>query len=306
MLLSQAAALPMLFIPIWIDSHSPDRDWAWLALAFALFLCTVVVLASAAVHGHVNFGWVALGALLPLLGFAQWAYLTFYKPVHERPRVDVSTKLEKINASRGVTRVRGAVTLKNNGEASAETLGAIYVITGHRVESAEGMSAHEASGRLDLSEPNHRHFGSFASLLSFDDLLVAGESLAPGETRTHSFVFDADESKQNIVRLTAYISMSTPTGDSSPRECVPAPPKPNVCTRTNFAPTSLAREKLGDEPFAHTTVHFDEMQAKPPANPYLSTTFGSGNQEEGESVQNIDPLVRDQFTQSITELRLDP
>ncbi|MFE9633392.1 hypothetical protein [Streptomyces sp. NPDC006463] len=338
-LLSQAAALPMLFIPIWIDLHSPTLDMEWLALAFALFVCIVVMLVSAAVYGHVNFGWVALGTLLPLLGFAQWSYMTFYKPVHERPRVDISTRLEKINSSRGTTRVRGVVTLKNNGAAPAESLGAIYVVSGHRAESAEGMTAQDASATLDLSEPNRRHFGKFASLLSFDDLLATGESLAPGETRTSSFVFDARDSGQAIVRLTAYISMSTPTGDLDPGTCSPAPPEPNVCTRTDFAPTSLARKELGDEPFAHTIVHFDAMLTKTPAPPYmptafgtgsqktpfaytvmrldameatsaaapyLSTAFGAGNLEQGEKVQDVDPLIRDQFTQSITELRLDP
>ncbi|MET9963345.1 hypothetical protein ABZ128_30480 [Streptomyces sp. NPDC006326] len=305
-LVSQAAALPMLFIPIWIDLHSPTLDMGWLMLAFGLVVCIVVLLVSAAVYGHVNFGWVALGALLPLLGFAQWAYLTFYKPTHERPKVDVATTLEKVSASHGVTRVRGTVTLKNNGAAPAEALGAIYVVTGHLVESAEGMSAEDASATLDLSKPNRRHFGKFASLLSFDDLLATGESLAPGETRTHSFVFDARDGKQGVVRLTAYISMSTPTGDPDPRACVPAPLAPNVCTRTDFAPSSLARKKLSDEPFAETVVHFDVMEVDPPAAPYLSTVFKGGKQKEGEKVQNIDPLVRDQFTQSITELRLDP
>ncbi|MEU2393763.1 hypothetical protein [Streptomyces sp. NPDC007369] len=305
-LLSQAATLPMLFIPIWIDLHSPAPDKEWLALSFALFVCAVVLLVNAAVYGHLSFGWVALGALLPLLGFAQWAYMTFYKPVHERPKVDVAAKLEKIRTSQGVTRVRGTVTLKNNGQAPAEVLGAIYVVSGHQMESAEGMTAQEAGAALDLWWPNHRHLGRFVSLLSFDDLLTAGESLAPGEARTHSFVFDVRGSKQNLVRLTAYASLSTPTGDPEPDECDPAPQAPNVCSRTEFAPTSLARKKLGDQPFARTVVHFDAMQKWPAGPPYLSTTFGAGKQGSGEKLQDVDPLVRDQFTQSVTELRVDP
>ncbi|MFE6844043.1 hypothetical protein [Streptomyces sp. NPDC057686] len=216
-----------------------------------------------------------------LVGFAQWAYMTFYKPVHERPKVAVSAKLEKINSSRGVTRVRGVVTLKNNGAAPAETLGAIYLVTGNRVESAEDMTAQDASATLDLAEPNRRHFGKFVSLLSFDDLLVTGESLAPGEAQTRSLVFDARDSGQSVVRLTVYISMSTPAGDPHPKECKPAPPKPNVCTRTTFVPTSLARKKLSDEPFARTMVHFDPMPGNSPDAPYLTTDFGAGSDEGG-------------------------
>ncbi|WP_158709940.1 hypothetical protein [Streptomyces katrae] len=297
----------MLFIPIWIDLHSRTLDMEWLIPTLILFLCALMLVISAAVYGHLNFGWVALGTLLPLLGFSQWAYMTFYKPVNERPKVDVSATLEKINTSRRTTRIRGVVTLKNNGTAPAKTLGAVYVVTGHRVESAEGMSARNASATLDLGKPNRRHFGKYETLLSFDDLLATGESLAPGETRTHSFVFDANDGKQNIVRLTAYISMSTPNGDMKPGKCKHAPAASDVCTRTDFAPTSLAKKKLGDEPFADTVVHFSEMQATPPRPPYLSTAFGARDQSsDDENVQNIDPLVRDQFTQSITELRLDP
>lgn len=308
-LLGQAAAAPMLFIPIWIELKSPDtdlHDGTWLTLATLLFLFAITLLVSALIGGHVSFGWVALGALLPVLGFVQFAYLTFYKPAHEHPNVDLTAKLEKVNNSNGVTRLRGIVTLKNNGTARAEVLGAMYTVTDHKTESAEGMEVQEVSRRLDNAEPNRRHFGKFASLLSVDDLLPTGESLAPGETRSHSFVLDARDGNEEFVRLTAYVLMFNASGDSKHMRCKKGPKPPNVCVRTEFSPASWARKLLGDEPFVKTVVRFDAMEKSPPEPPYLYAVYGSAKGGKRDEVESVDPLVRDQFTQSITEFRLDP
>ncbi|GHB79843.1 hypothetical protein GCM10010347_58030 [Streptomyces cirratus] len=305
-LLAQAAALPMLFIPIWIELKSPIMDGfdaPLLCLSILLFVYAVVLLMTALASGHVNFGWVALGSLLPLLGFAQFAYLTFYKPAYERPKVDVATRIEKVNSSRGVTRLLGTVTLQNKGEASADVLGAMFTVTGHRMESAEGMGAGKVSQLLDLSEPDRHHFGKFVSLLSFDDLMATGESLAPGESRTRSFVFDARDGGQNFVRLTVYVSTATPTGDSKLAPCKTQPRSSNVCTRTNFPASSWARKILGDDPFSLTTVHFASLPKGPP---YLSTEYHSASRVQRKEAEAIDPLARNQFVQSIAEYRLDP
>ncbi|TGB08584.1 hypothetical protein [Streptomyces sp. MZ04] len=307
-LLAQAASLPMFFIPIWIELRSPVHtrgDWTWLAITLCLFLFATFILVDALVSGHVNFGWVAAGALLPLVGFFQFAYLTFYKPAHERPRVDVTAKVEKVNESRGVTRLLGVVTLKNNGAAAASVLGAMYTASGHRGELASAVGG-KAHGVLDSSESNRHHFGKFMSLLAFDDLLASGDSIAPGETKTHSFVFDAPNNQQNFVRLAAYVSVSTPAGESKRVKCKGKRGGMNVCARTEYPPSSWAREILGDEPFALTKFHFDSMEAEAPEPPYISTVYGSIRGKKREEVQAVNPLARDQFTQSIAEYRLDP
>ncbi|MFD4834830.1 hypothetical protein ACFWPV_34075 [Streptomyces uncialis] len=308
-LLSQAAALPMFFIPVWIELRSPHHhpaDWAWMALSALLLLGAAVILVSALIRGHVNVGWVAVGALMPLLGFAQFAYLTFYKPTHERPKVDVTTALVKEGDAKGVTRMRGTVTLKNNGEAPAEVFGAMYTVSRHRMRSVDGMTADQGRDVFDGEKPNRRHFGRFVSLLGFDELLTADESLAPGETRAHSFVLDVPGGGTDLVRLTSYVSLSTPRGEATTRPCDDET-GPDVCVKTEIKPTSWARESMGDNPKARTKVHFGSGDTKLMTEPpYLTTTYEYDGKGEQDDAQAIDPLVRDQFTQSITELRLDP
>jgi hypothetical protein len=308
-LIAEAAAIPMLFIPIWIELKSPSTEWRpdgqLLALASVCLLFAVGLLVRALVLGHLGFGWVAVGSLLPALGFLQFAYTAFYKPAHERPRVDVEANIERVGSVNGIAYLKGVVSLKNNGEAPTEVLRAVYVMTEHRLGSPVSMSWKRARKVLDLSNSDRRHTGRFVSLLGVDDILASGDSLEPGESLSRSFVFDVRERQQDLVRLTVYISMVTPNGDSKTAKCKLPDSSPNSCSRRNFPPESWIRSKLYDGPFARTTLKLDAL---PNEAPYLVTKYGSrqGRTHKGVEVETIDPLVRDQVRQVITEHGLDP
>ncbi|MFD5557446.1 hypothetical protein ACFWIA_26840 [Streptomyces sp. NPDC127068] len=313
-LLSQAAAVPMFFIPVWIELQSPHHhaeDWFWFSVSALLLLGAALVLVAALVRGHVKLGWVAVGALLPLLGFAQFAYLTFYKPTHERPKVDVTTELVKVDGAKGMTRLRGTVTLKNNGTAPAEVFGAVYTVSRHRMESAEGLTPEKAGDRLDApEEPDHEHVGRFVALLGLDELLAAGESLAPGETRTRSFVLDAPSGGADLARLTADLSLSTPRGRAKAVECAKGTVKPpHRCWETALPPTSWIRRSMGDSPKIRTRLFLPtdtQQEQELTGPPYLSTTYHyDGGERRGEA-QSVDPLIRVQLVQSVTEVHLGP
>ncbi|MFI1395688.1 hypothetical protein [Streptomyces sp. NPDC020681] len=319
---AQLSAAPILFIPLWVEVHSPFTDEfadiAVLVAAGALFLFALGVITCAIMRRpgvELNRAWTAVVALLPLAAVVQFWFVNFYKPAHDRPRVDVVAKLEELRHYGKVTHMRGTITLNNSGAAAVDVLGAAYTITGHSTEKSERLGANKtAHDVLDLASRDQRHLGEYKGLLKMDDVLKAGETLAPGQKWSTTFVFDASNDKQEVVRLTVHTSLLTHNGDSKvTNDCgedFEGRVSP-VCTQTDLPVPSSLHEVLGDRPAARTV-----MLCPPVGAPYLLTRYLSrdrafkGETKEfkskpGES-EKIDARVRDQMTGALVEYRLDP
>ncbi|MDX3713768.1 hypothetical protein PV733_33450 [Streptomyces europaeiscabiei] len=319
---AQVSAIPMILIPLWIEIGSPIHDAGdnvifYSALAM-FFFATVVIVFAFARHASMPRTWIALTALLPVAGVVQFWYLNFYKPSNDRPSVDVTASFKEVSHSRESTRLQGTITLKNVGSNSADVLGSMYMVTGHKMASAERMTANEASGFLDLYLPDRRHFAEHASLLRFDDVIRSGEVLSPGHKWTTSFVFDATWGRQDLVRLTVSLSLLTHLDHSKTSECEKGKFKVTEfqgsyrCVQTELSAHSLVRDILGDHPLARTVIFFPSGSE----SPHIETRYQSADRKfknteenykaEQEDAQIIDSLVRDQTIETFTENRVDP
>ncbi|GAO08468.1 hypothetical protein TPA0598_04_01040 [Streptomyces lydicamycinicus] len=345
-LVAQASSIPMLFIPVWVEIYSPIHDEFWdllvtvVAVLLVAFAVTVIVRAFAFDHIELSKIGTAAIALLPLAGVLQFWYMNFYKPTHDSPRVSVTSRLAELGHSRGVSHLRGEITLHNEGSAPADILGAMYTVRGYRMQSAEGMPARKVVEQLDGATANQTHLGKYVTLLTFDDVMQSGEILMPGQKWYKSFVFDARGEKQDMVRLVVHLSTLTHTGDSTTSrtcsgkfhlEIAPEAPGSAKCTQTRLPSQSLMRMVLGDQPIARTIRFFPskvkEAQkrllaksrvkvSKKEKTASLYTRFQSADhkfkgrparfKKEEKEAEAIDALVRDQNTESIAEMRVDP
>ncbi|MFC9313986.1 hypothetical protein ACFTWR_06430 [Streptomyces nigra] len=309
--IAQAAAIPMLFIPVWIELRSPIRD-TWednliLGVAVLLLLYAVIGVIFGLTHGHIEFGWIAVGSLLPLAGAVQFWYLSFYKPVHDRPSVDVAVNIKKLNSLRYVERLQVSVTLKNNGSAAVDVLEATYAAMGYDI-TGKAMRVHDVLKALDENSPHGLQYGRYRAILRVDRLIPAGGSLAPGQKWSSSFVFDASASKQDAVRLNVNLSVLTHTGYSKPVGCQLSKKKKHtkdlyLCTQMEFPKQSLVREVLGDRPIARNVTRISEG-----APPYVETRYLSAErlQAEEREAEAVDSLIRDETIETVAEYRLDP
>ncbi|MCX5257873.1 hypothetical protein OOK27_27805 [Streptomyces canus] len=295
---AQAAAAPLLFIPIWIEVQSPihgDLDMLFVYLAFAAFLFAAILIAFGLIRGVVSFGWVAVGAILPLVGVVQFVYVNLYKPTHDRPSVDVSAKLRKLGTFDGVAHMQATIDVYNHGSGTADVLGAMYAVTGHRVAFSGTPASVESI--LDGRQADGGRAADYVSTMRAERLLPVGQDLAQGEKWSRSFVFDARETSQDAVRLTVYISLLTHSGQSLRCRLIEAD---NVCDCT-FPQRGLVRNFLGDTPRVKT--YLKRPNGEPP---YIQTQYwAQKKQQHVESVESINLAARDQFTQTVTEYRLD-
>ncbi|WP_414506204.1 hypothetical protein [Streptomyces sp. NEAU-L66] len=338
-LVAQASSIPMAFIPVWVEIYSPIHDdfgdvlITVTAVLLIVFAVCVIVRAFAFDHIALSKVGTAAIALLPLAGVAQFWYMNFYKPTHDSPRVSVTSRLGELGYSRGVSHLRGEITLHNEGSAPVDILGAMYTVRGYRMESADGMPAEKVVKKLDGATANQTHLGKYVSLLTFDDVMQSGEILMPGQKWFKSFVFDARGGKQDMARLVVHLSTLTHTGDSQTSgECdesfslepIPEAPGSYKCTQTRLPSQSLMRRVLGDQPIART-VRFFPSKVKVKTKVKVSrkekmaslyTRYQSADHQfkgrpdqfkkEEKQAEAIDALVRDQNTESIAETRVDP
>lgn len=319
---AQVSAIPMVLIPIWIEIGSPINDGIDMVIlygAWAMFIfASAVIVAAFARHVSMPGTWIALTALLPAAGLIQFWYLNFYKPSHDRPSVDVTSSIREISHTGSSTKLQATITLKNTGTNSAQVLGSMYMVTGHRMASAEAMSTNQASKFLDLNSPDRRHFDKPTKLLRFDDVMQAGEVMSPGQRWSTSFVFDAPAENEDLVRLTVSLSLLTHLEHSRTSACnkkhfkVTGFQGSYRCVQTDLPTQSLMREVLEDHPIARTVVFFPSG----PECPHIETRYQSADRKfkktekkykaEQEDAQVIDSLVRDQAIETFTENRVDP
>ncbi|MFJ1973108.1 hypothetical protein ACIO93_31065 [Streptomyces sp. NPDC087903] len=314
--MAQAAAAPMLFIPVWIELHSPIRnekvDIAALAISSFLLLYAVIGVLVGLTRGHIKFGWIAFGSLLPLAGVFQFWFLNFYKPFHDQPSLDVAANVKKINDYRGSTRLQVTVSVKNNGQVAADVVGAMYAITGNRFKSNSGMPAKDETAQLRAEGAHRKRYGEHVAVLRAGQLSVAGNDVAPGQMRSETFVLDAADNDQDFVRLTVYLFALPHAGNMDLRNCKEAKgSRVVVCKQARLPGESLVSEVLGDRPRARSLIVAPEKSAPYLESHYLSEDYQSNGTVEGDQrndiyEQRIASTIRDQSTESTAEYRLDP
>ncbi|MCQ9183720.1 hypothetical protein KMT30_32670 [Streptomyces sp. IBSBF 2953] len=314
--MAQAAAAPLLFIPVWIELHSPIHnesvDIAALAISSFLLLYSVIGVLVGLTRGHIKFGWVAFGSLLPLAGVFQFWFLNFYKPLHDQPSLDVVADVKKINDYRGDTRLQVTVSLKNNGQVSADVVGAMYAVTGNRFKSASRMRAKDEAAQLQAEGARRQRYGVHVAVLRAGQLSVAGNDVAPGQMRSETFVLDAADNDQDFVRLTVYVFALPHAGNIDLQDCKEVKvSRVVVCKQARLPGESLVSEVLGDRPRARSIIVAPEKSAPYLEAHYLSADYQSDGTVEGDErsdtyEQRIASTIRDQSTESTAEYRLDP
>jgi hypothetical protein len=240
--------------------------------------------------------------------------MNFYKPVHDRPNVEVVASLEELRRAGTVSHMRAKITVVNAGTAAADILGSAFVVTGHDLSSGP-MTRGQARSVLKLSAREPHPPESYKRLLKVGRVIRAGNSLAPKQKWSTSFVFDANGSTQKVVRLAVYVSLLTHTSDLQVRGCGEREERFKEltlgCVEAKLPSQSWIRSVLSEERYARTILLFSPE--KPPS---LATRYryvvGESNNGQGlfrggvYRVETVEPLVRDSRALTYAEYRLDP
>ncbi|WP_435280316.1 hypothetical protein [Streptomyces koelreuteriae] len=302
---AQLGALPFLFIPILIEARSPfhDRlDALIILISAGLTAGALMVVFFVWVTGRIHFGaaWAFFVALFPLAGLLQFWIQSYYQPAHSRPGVNVNVKMEELSRSGSISRMRGTVTVQNNGKAAVDSLGSLYKAVGYDLKPDKGSM----DAAMDVVGPDLNYMAESERILRIGDVLPGEESLTPGQKYETSFVFDADSRKEEVVRLVVNLVLITRGSvKSTTTDC-----EYEMCAKTLFKRSTAMREILDDDPYAETYIDF-HPPGKPNDTselPYLHIKYGSLEGLGKESHEEVDALVRDVTPEIVAEYRLKP
>ncbi|MFD3660660.1 hypothetical protein ACFWVF_08665 [Streptomyces sp. NPDC058659] len=312
----QASAIPILLIPIWIELNSGLLDALdILVLGVALLLMVLAIAAVISIVGqpHVlNVTWGLVASILPLVGLLQFWYLTFYRPVHEGPRVNVVPQLHELRHYKGVTHMRGTVTLENVGAGELDVLSAVYTVTGHDVAAARYITKEEAS--VVLAAPGNvawRENRHYRGLLKVGRLIRNGGHFTPGQKNETSFVFDVKNDSLKSVRLTVFLYFIMHGSNSLGKftECKAGFGALDECLEVKLPQESLIRDLLGDRPVARVKFrHHDPKNGIPVPlleAEFVPTSWWSKG-DAAAQVESIDPYRRSRGVTHSVEYRVDP
>ena len=235
-LLAQLMALALAGWVLWAAYQSPVRNPAvqWVALAVAgvavgwiAFLLVKAPKSSALTFSR---GWKVVSASFALLSLFSLWLTTTYLPSRERPMVDLSTSLTKLEQRGHSTVLRATITLHNRGLASAVVVGSLYRVYDQfeRLPATGGITSFDEfvsntsslksatshiddvlSGVFDLTAPNDHDFTGTTDLLKADEILPLREFLLPGQTWSTDVVVTVASRFPSTVRLTAQIALIT-------------------------------------------------------------------------------------------------
>ncbi|MFI5521423.1 hypothetical protein [Streptomyces platensis] len=107
--------------------------------------------------------------------------------------MSVTSRLGELSHSRGVSHLRGEITLHNEGAAPVDILGAMYTVSGYSMRSADGMKPGQVVNDLDGAKPNQTHLGKYRGLLTFDDVMQSGDILMPNQKWSKTFASPFEE-----------------------------------------------------------------------------------------------------------------
>ncbi|MFI7413542.1 hypothetical protein ACIBU0_33220 [Streptomyces sp. NPDC049627] len=309
----QASVIPFLWFPFWIelggDLHDA-LDISLLILTGVLFFFAAAVTLGAIVgrQGSLTVTWGIVVALLPLLGILQFWYMTFYRPAHERPRVNVVAELDETGRHRGVSHMRGTVTLENVGEAELDVLGAFYTVTGHDMGSAgHVMTDNDVRRALDKPKVGWREGGGETKVLKVGRLIRHGGHFTRGQKLKTSFVFDVKNDRQEKLRLNVALSLLNREGDLNQfTQC--SSDDSYVCFQAELPSQSLLRYVLGDSPVTRVSLIRPSKDVPVPhlATEFLALSWDAEAKPEYQAVQKIDIFRDSRGVTSSVEYRLDP
>jgi hypothetical protein len=309
----QASTIPFLWFPFWVELSGNLHDLidiSLLILAGVLFAAAATVTLGALIgrQGSLTVAWGIIAALLPIFGILQFWYMTFYRPAHERPRVNAISELEEVRIHKGVSQMRATVTLENVGEAELDVLGAFYTVTDHEVGAVgHAMRDGEVSKALKRSKVVWRDDSTYKGVLKVGRLIRHGGHFTPGQKQKTSFVFDVRNNPQRKLRLNVFLSLVNGEGDLGKfAECSSG--GSYVCFQSKLPSQSFLRHTLGDRPEARVTFL---RPSKDVQVPQLVTKFqafswdAEPKRSEGE-VREIDIFRDSRGVTTSVEHRLDP
>ncbi|MET7473275.1 hypothetical protein ABZT17_02750 [Streptomyces sp. NPDC005648] len=311
----QASSIPMLIIPFWIEISGYLHDFLDFVVliipAFLLFFAVAIPLSAIIDHkGSLTLTWGLVAALVPFAGLLQFWYVTFYKPDHERPRVNVIVELDKVRQHPGDTQMRGTITLENVGTAEVAVLEAVYAVTGHTVEPA-GHTLVPADVRhaLDKHRATWDDESEYKGLLKVGRFIRRGGHLTPAQKVKTSFVFDVKSYPREKLRLTASLSLINSNAHFDKfKPCDPIPNETYECFQTKLPPQSLIRYLLGDGPMAQISFFQPTETVRVP---HLVTNFlalnwkGDPGKDPNSQVNALDPFHTSRGVTSSVEFRVD-
>ncbi|GGT88868.1 hypothetical protein [Streptomyces coeruleorubidus] len=317
-LIGQASVIPMFIVPIMMEVESLAHDSIdiFLTAIFASLLAVAIGISFGALVARPEYlqsSWAIFIALLPLASLFQFWYQTFYLPTHERPTVNVEADLEEVRRQGAVSQMRGTVTMENVGKATLSTLGSIYAVTGHSMDTEKPMVRDDVRNALEGNRVPWMDGIPHKGVLKVGRLVRPGGHLTPSQKNSTSFVFDVHNEAQQKLRLIVQLSLLVHSGDLDVNPCLKDheydPDLPS-CLEAAIPASNMFRDILGDRPLARTIVTFSSS-----APPKLLTRFQISDWDPKDkrrkrrgagAAQEINPFLVSRGVTMSSEYRLDP
>lgn len=206
---------------LWVDYTSPYPDWGARILAL-IFLVTAliavaVVLLSVRVRSLPGKVWAAGLALLSALGLTQFVVENEFLPNRQPPAVDVRIALSESARTGHFSTLKGTVTFKNHGNATAQVVNGFLElrVVDNSSRPDAPLDASKVTPTFDALSYSYRPYSrslpkdATAGVIWLDELSVAGSFLEPGVTVRRQFTIRVDRRQGVQFDLRATMSMFT-------------------------------------------------------------------------------------------------
>lgn len=219
LLVAEVAILLSSCYVLWADLTSPYADWAmrWpaiLALVVAVFVIPPLTAKLIELPGK---AWGAAVAVLSALGGTQFLVENFVVPNRSAPVVEISATLAEAGRSGTVTHVRGVITWKNVGHASAWIPQAFASVTatGDGPGRESPLAAPTVMKTFDPLQLDGQEFSRqlpasvHSGVVWLDDLVPFRSTLPPGVTEHREFLLEVPRTRVRSLELRVHLTALT-------------------------------------------------------------------------------------------------
>jgi hypothetical protein len=219
LLVAEVAILLSSCFVFWADLTSPYADWGmrWPAIVALIVAVPVIPPLMARLVQLPGKAWGAAVGVLSALGGTQFLVENFVVPNRSAPVVEISATLAEVGRSGGIAHVRGVVTWKNVGHASAWIPQAFASVTATSDDPSSDttLDVQAVLNTFDPLQLDGQAFshalptGAYSGIVWLDDLAPFRSTLPPGVSEHREFLFDVSRAQVRHLELRVHLTALT-------------------------------------------------------------------------------------------------
>jgi hypothetical protein len=211
---------------LWADLSSAYRDWVIIIPAGVMFVVAALVVPPLALRlTHLSRkAWAGGLALISALGLTQFTLQNYVIPNRSQPVIQMTADLKETGRADGVTNVRGVITIKNEGKATA-WIPQVFASVQARSRNGDGavpLDPVQVIGSFNPLTYDGKAFAREASagIIWLDDLVQADEFLPPNVSLRRAFALDVPNDQVRQLELRVDLTALTNAESGSITTCL--------------------------------------------------------------------------------------